>query len=230
MYDLKNKKALITGGSSGLGLEIAKILKGRGAKVTIAARNLDKLEKAAKEIGNDIEYFEMDVSNLSEVKRNSEQFDKIDILVNSAGIIQYDKLENHELEDINKIININLAGAIYCTRMAINGMKERGDGSIVNISSTSGLYGRANETVYVASKWGLRGFSEGLKTELKGSGVEVFGVYPGGMNTSLFENSPTPKDTSTFMDPAKVAEVIVRNIENKDEMLVNSIEINRLTK
>ena len=106
-------------------------------------------------------------------------------------------------------------------------MKERKDGAIVNISSTSGLYGRKNETVYVASKWGVRGFTEGLKVELEGTNVDVFGIYPGGMQTDLFGTGPAPGNIDTFMKPDDVAAHIIDMIEKKDTMIINSVEINR---
>lgn len=227
MYDLKNKNILITGGGSGLGFSLAKIFVGKGSKVTITGRTLEKLEKAKAELGN-VEIVQCDVSNSDEIgERLSVICKDTDILINNAGVIQYGLLEEHTLENISELINTNLAGTIYMTNQCVKGMKDRKDGVIVNISSTSGLYGRKNETVYVASKWGVRGFSEGLKVELEGTNVDVFAIYPGGMNTDLFGEGHKPANPETFMNPDDVAAQIIDMIEKRDIMKMNSIEINR---
>jgi len=122
-------------------------------------------------------------------------------------------------------------GTIYMTRSVLQLMKNENYGTIINVSSTSGLPtgGHAGESVYMASKYGVAGFTEGLKKEISEEkrNIRILGFYPGGMNTGFFAKSGQEKDTSGFMDPKEIAEIIVFMLERSDSIKMDHVEVNR---
>lgn len=223
--NLKDKTILITGGNSGLGFEIAKLLVPKKAKIILLSRNPERLETAREKLNTPlVSTLTCDISNGSQIKKVASEIDHVDVLINNAGVLQYGQLEDHSYEKIQKVINVNLAGSIYITKAFLPKMTE---GTIVNIVSTSGLVGRPNEAVYIASKWGLRGFTEALKADLANTKIRILGFYPGGMNTPLFEKSGSNRDISSFMDPKEIAEIILFMIERPDSIKMDHVVVNR---
>jgi len=225
---IKNKTALVTGGSSGFGLALAKALLEKGAHVHICGRSQEKLSKAKDLLDSEkLEVHRCDVSSVDEVQELEKTVGGVDILINSAGILIENNLEDCSYEDINTVLEVNLLGTIYITKAFLPYMKAKDEGFIVNVSSTSGLIGRPKQTLYCASKFGVQGFTQALSQELWQTGVFVSGFYPGGMQTSLFDQTDSTKDLSSFMDPAKVAEVVVFAIERDASMSLNHLVVNR---
>jgi short-subunit dehydrogenase len=128
---------------------------------------------------------------------------------------------------IDLIFEANLKGMILLTSEILGITPEDEELSIVNIMSTSALLGRAEETIYCAAKWGARGYTEALRTELKGSKRNIIAVYPGGMKTDFWNIPGQNRDISTFMDPAEVAEKIVSAVIVTEKLFVTDITINR---
>jgi short-subunit dehydrogenase len=229
---LKNKTVLITGGNSGLGFEITKQLIKKKCKVIILGKNKKNVELAVKKLETKlVKGVVCDLQNPEEINKVSKKLKIIDILINCAGVINYGKLEDHSTSKIKELINVNLLGTIFMTRAILLKMKKQNSGMIVNISSTSGLPsgGHPYESVYIASKFGVYGFTEGLKIELEEekSHINVIGFYPGGMNTKLFEKSGLDKDTSKFMDPKEIANIIVFILERPESIKIDHILVNR---
>lgn len=226
--NLQNKTVLVTGASSGLGLEIVRLLLTKGARVILTSRASDKLSQLKEEMSSEkCRVMSCDVANLDEIKELHKEVGEVDVLVNNAGIWLAGELAGYDYEQIQKVIEVNFTGLINMTREFLPGMKSKGQGMIVNVSSTSGLLGREQQTVYAATKWGVRGFTESLKLELKPDKIQVMGFYPGGMNTPLFNKSGDIKDTSNYMDPREVAEVLVFALSRPDSMTVSDITLNR---
>ncbi|MBN2016035.1 SDR family oxidoreductase [Candidatus Dojkabacteria bacterium] len=226
------KKVLITGGTSGLGLEIAKKLSRKKYHVTILGKDESKLENVKNDLrSKNISTIKCDLRNYQEIKRELKKVKDIDILINNAGIIAYEKIEKHDPGNIKEIIDVNLLGAIFVTKELIPLFKRKNSGIILNISSTSGLVtgGHAEECAYVASKFGVTGFTETLKKEMEeeGKNIRIFGFYPGGMNTPLFKKAGLKKDTSKFMDPAEIAEIVVFILERSDSINMDHVVVNR---
>lgn len=215
--ELENKTAIVTGGNSGLGLEIVKELKKKNCKVVVVGRTDSDLT--------------CDLRKYEEIKALENKIDKVDILINCAGIIAYQPLEKHDPQNIADVVNTNLLGTIYMTQMVLPKMIAQNSGIILNVSSTSGLMtgGHSGESVYMASKYGVSGFTEGLKKEMEAEkrNIKVVGFYPGGMNTELFAKSGQNKDTSSFMDPSEVAKIIVFLLERPDSINIDHIVVNR---
>lgn len=229
---LKNKTVLVTGGNSGLGFEVAKELVRKKCKVIILGKDKQKLEEAKEKLGSSlVSNIVCDLRNYHQIEKAADRVNDVDILINCAAIIAYHPLELHDWENIKDIIDTNLLGTIYMTRAILPGMKKKNSGTIVNVSSTSGLMtgGHSQECAYMASKFGVTGFTEALKKEIneEKKNVRVVGFYPGGMQTPLFAKSGLDKDTSKFMPPAEIAKIIVFILERPDSIKMDHVEVNR---
>ena len=126
-----------------------------------------------------------------------------------------------DVERVRKVMDVNFFGTIHGSKAALMRMRKQGEGTIINILSTSALEGRANSSGYCASKYAADGFTKSLRKEVQGSEIKVFSIYPGGMRTNLFDES-RPENYDEYMNPSDVAEKIVRNLkaENPEEEFV----------
>jgi len=212
---LEGKTAIVTGGNSGLGLQIVNELKEKGCEVITVGKTDSDLT--------------CDLRDYEQIK--ALKIDKADVLINCAGIIAYQPLESHDPQNIKDVIDTNLLGVIYMTQLVLPKMIKQNSGIILNVSSTSGLMtgGHAGESVYMASKYGVSGFTEGLKKEMEAEkrNIKVIGFYPGGMKTELFSKSGQDKDTSNFMDPKEIAKIIVFVLERPDSINIDHLVVNR---
>ena len=195
--DVKGKIAFISGGSSGIGEEMAKQMIRLGAKkVIIAARRLDELERVKKETQHPdkVQVFQLDLSNPQEcLAKTKELFAKepIDILVNNGGISQRDSFDDLDFEVCERMMNVNCTSHIAVIKAALPGMTQRKSGQIVNISSLSGIAGLPVRTMYSASKFAIRGFANGLRAEMKPYGIDVINIYPDYVQTNISSNAMT---------------------------------------
>ncbi|MCA9382633.1 SDR family NAD(P)-dependent oxidoreductase [Candidatus Dojkabacteria bacterium] len=225
-------KILITGGNSGLGFEITNLLVQAGHEVIILGKDKKKLDLAKKQIDSDkLSTIECDLRDPVDIDTKLSRIEHLDILINNAGIISYKKLEEETDENIKDIVNTNLLGTIFVTKKLLPVFEKQNSGIIMNISSTSGLItgGHSEETIYVASKFGITGFTETLKKEMKEQklNIRVLGFYPGGMNTDLFAKAGLDKDTTKFMDPKEIAKIVVFILERPEEINMDHVVINR---
>jgi uncharacterized protein len=230
------KISVISGGTSGLGLEIANLLIKKGKNVLILGRNSKKLADASSRLkkasGNlSAESLICNIGKEEDVRKvgkflTSNSF-TVEYLFNNAGMGLFTKAHNSTSALIDTIFEANLKGMILLTSEMLRLTPENEELTIVNIMSTSALLGRAEETIYCAAKWGARGYTEALRTELKGTKRNIIAVYPGGMRTSFWNIPGQNRDISSFMDPAEVAEKIVNAVIVTDKMFVTDITINR---
>jgi short-subunit dehydrogenase len=195
-YDLRNKTVLITGGSRGLGLVLAREFALEGAQVAICARDEEELEQARIDLDNrssEVLTVKCDVTNASEVENMvnhvRERFGKIDVLVNNAGTIQVGPLEVMNREDFDKAMQAHFWGPLNTMLAVLPEMRQRRDGRIVNISSIGGKIAVPHLVPYSASKFALVGLSKGLRAELRKDGVVVTTVCPGLMRTGSPRNA-----------------------------------------
>lgn len=229
---MKNKVSIVTGGSSGLGYNIAKELVARGKNVWIVGRNAEKLDSAVKALQElnpkvVVNARSMDIALGEKVAAFYKELDReyeVECLFNVAGVGIFGAAKEIAEEEINLVLNSNVKGMIVMTSSALRKMESYG-GKIVNVVSTAGLKGKKNETLYCASKWGQRGFTEALKTEYKGSNILVYGIYPGGMKTAFWDKSPS-FETESFMNPEEVAKQIVDVVVN-ESLYISDIVIER---
>jgi uncharacterized protein len=230
------KISLISGGASGLGLEIADHLVRSGKNVIILSRNGEKLERAAARLtksasGSSVDAFICNVGREADVRKAGEFLEKnnlsVEYLFNNAGMGQFANAEASTAAMIDTVFEANLKGMILLTSEILRITKKEDELTIVNIMSTSALIGRAQETIYCAAKFGARGYTEALRVEFKGTKRNIIAVYPGGMRTDFWNSIDENKDLSRFMDPAEVAGKIVNAVTVSDKMLVTDITINR---
>lgn len=194
---------LITGASSGIGEATARYFGLRGYRVAMAARRIERLEAIAQEIragGSQALPITADLSRLEDIQRmvqtTLDQHGQIDVLLNNAGFGRLDWLENLDpVEDIQRQLQVNLVAAIQTAREVLPGMMARRAGHIINMASMAGLAATPTYTVYAASKFGLRGFTEALRRELAVYGIHVSAIYPGGVRTEFRERSGLKRKT-----------------------------------
>ncbi len=195
-YDMRDRVVLITGGSRGLGLVLARELAREGAKLAICARDLEELDRARRDLhgrGATVLTLPCDVSNRAEVeelvREVTSHFGRIDVLINNAGVIEVGPVEVMTLDDYDHAMKTHFWGPLYSILSVLPQMKERGAGRIVNISSIGGKIAVPHLLPYSASKFALVGLSEGMRAELAKDGVVVTTVCPGLMRTGSPRNA-----------------------------------------
>ncbi|MDT8860687.1 SDR family oxidoreductase [Alkalihalobacillus sp. MEB130] len=220
---------VITGAGSGLGASLARKFSSLGSHVCLIGRTQEKLLETASKLENDYSIFEADVTSRVSVRNTirkiQEERDSIDCLVNNAGVGVFKCIEELTEEEINQMIDINLKGTIYCTQEVLTGMREKNKGTIVNIVSGSGKVAKPTESVYSASKFGVRGFSDALALEVEDSKINIFSAYMGNMKTNLWRNDLENKNLDLYMDPEDVAEIIIENLKPRKHLNVSDITI-----
>ncbi len=212
---IKDKVAIITGASSGIGYATALALAKAGAKVAIGARRIDKLSKLENEIkknGGEVFSQKLDVTQKSDcdsfVDSVLKKWGTIDILVNNAGIMPLSFVKNLKVDEWEQMIDVNIKGVLYCTAAIIPHMREKKSGHIVNISSVAGRIVFPAGSVYCATKHAVTAFSEGLRQELSPrSNIRVSCIEPGVVSTEL-TNTITDESLQSFVESAKKMQVL----------------------
>ena len=230
----KNKVILITGASSGIGrataIEFAKL----GSNIVLVARKKDKLEKVADELKKfsiSTLVCQCDVSKKDQVKEMSktvlEKFDTVDVLVNNAGFAIYGSVYDLTIDEIESQMETNYFGMIYCIKNFLPSMISKKSGHIVNVASVAASFGLPGIASYCASKFAMLGFSEGLKHELKDTGIGITVVSPIMVRTSFFDHTSfekMPKYSPTSLSSETVAKTIVKAANSpRLEIIVPSI-------
>jgi short-subunit dehydrogenase len=189
-FELRNKVVIVTGGSRGLGLVLARQLALKGAKLAICARTIHQLEEARAELqslGGEVISLPVDLTDHDEVRKMvsdvREHFGRIDVLINNAGIIQVGPFDSMEIEDFEQAMNTNFWAPLYAMLSVIPHFKKQHGGRIVNISSIGGKISVPHLIPYSASKFALTGLSEGMHVELKKFNIHVTTVIPHLMRT-----------------------------------------------
>ncbi|UCG95819.1 MAG: SDR family oxidoreductase [archaeon] len=232
---LKNKVIVITGASDGIGKQISLRLAREGTRLALVARDekrLKEVSEKAKELGAiDTKTYSCDVRQTKELEKTAKSiisdFNGIDVLVNDAGIWQkIMTVEKIEKEVVDEVIETNLTALIHITRMFLPNLKSRKEAAIINVVSKSGVVAQEGQSVYTASKYGARGFTEVLKADLRGTNVRVAGVYQSGTNTKMFEkageeNVPTEK----FTNPADLADVVAYMLSLPEKIWLHDVRV-----
>jgi 3-oxoacyl-[acyl-carrier protein] reductase len=194
---LENKVAIITGAGSGSGRETALLFAKEGANVAVIDRTKETSEKVRDEIieqGGRAIGVEGDVTSEEDmrgaVNKTVEEFGKIDILINNAGIIQDALVSKMTREQWNGVINVDLTGAFYCIKSVVDIMIDQGSGVIINATSISGIYGNIGQVNYTSAKAGLIGLTKTLAKELGKKGIRVNAVAPGFTVTPMTSKVP----------------------------------------
>jgi len=191
-FDLNNRTAIITGGAQGFGLDIAKRFLNSGARVIIWDIDEKELKKVSQELNNsNLSYNAVDVSNFKQIKKTIEEITKtsnIDILINNAGITgSTSSLWDYDVDEWNKIVQINLMGTFNCCKCIVPNMIKNEYGRIVNVASVAGKDGNANASAYSSAKAGVIGLTKSLGKELADKNIAVNAVTPAGAKTRILD-------------------------------------------
>ncbi|MEO1692251.1 MAG: SDR family oxidoreductase [Cyanobacteria bacterium J06631_6] len=244
-----HQHAIITGGSSGIGKAVAKLLAQQGANLTLIARDRTKLEHAKQEIeavkvnsSQIVSFVTADVANRESVTRAIKQaiadLGTPRILITSAGMVHPGYFSEIPLDIFEKTMAVNYFGSLYSVKAVLPSMVEQGQGQIVLVSSGAGLIGIYGYTSYCPSKFALRGLAESLRGELKPQGISVAVVYPPDTDTPQLaaENKIKPAETQQITATAKtwsataVAQEIMRGMEKKQLAIAPGLELKILNR
>ena len=231
--------ALVTGGSKGIGLAIARALLARGMQVAITGRNEADLRRAAESLGPaatrdassgqaTLLTVTADVRNEQDARRSVEEtvraFGGLDVLVNNAGIGRFAPVADMTIDVWREIIDTNLSGVFHYTHAALPELRRRGGGYIINISSLAGANAFVGGAAYCASKAGLNAFSESLMQEVRHDNIRVSYVMPGSVSTG-FGDRGSSGEADWKLSPEDVAKVVVDLISHDARSLASRVEL-----
>ncbi len=230
--DLKDKVAIVTGGSKGIGRGIAAALVREGVNVVISARKRNEVDEAVQELNalraGSANGMVADVCNYAQVQALFERavsvFGGVDILINNAGIGIFGLVEAMAVEDFRAVLETNVFGVFHCCRLAIPLMRARGGGYIINISSLAGVNAHPKMAAYNASKFGLNGFSEALMQEVRHDGIKVSYIMPGSVNTEFGGDAPDEAQ-AWQLTPTDIAKVVIDLLHHDERSLPSRVEI-----
>ena len=236
---MKNKVVIVTGASSGIGEACALAFAKKGANVVIAARSIDKLkavESTISKLGVGVLAVKCDVAVKTDcenlINETVRKFNQIDILINNAGISMRAIFNDMELEVLERVMDINFYGSVYCTKYALPHILKN-KGSVVGVSSIAGYVGLPARTGYSASKYAMQGFLDALRTENFKTGLHVMVACPGFTasnirNTALSADGTsqgeTPRDEGKMMTAEEVANHILNGVVKRKRTLVLTTE------
>lgn len=231
--ELKDKVAVVTGGTRGIGYSIAEALLAEGAKVFICGRDGAVLKKALEVLGRDgkdrVDGSVADVRHYDDcrqlIRAAAERFGGLDILVNNAGVGIMKPVDQLTPEEWDATIETNLSGVFYCCREAIPLMRQRGGGYIFNISSLAGVNAFPGGSAYNASKFGLNGFSEAMMQDIRYDGIRVSYIMPGSVDTD-FAAAPGSKSRETWkLTGEDIAKAVIDLYKFPKSALASRIEM-----
>jgi len=235
MQRLKDKVAIVTGSSSGIGKAIALRFGAEGAKVVVAARRLKLCEQTAAQItsaGGEARAIQTDVADERQVEELIAQtvkwYGRLDILVNNAGIFGGKRLAETSTKDFDEVMNVNLRGTFFCCRAGFKQMKKQGGGTIINTSSVAGLQAWAGTGTYSASKHAIMALTKSLADEGRAHHIKVSALCPGAVADALVDASPEDILRSEKIDPFDVAEAAVYLATLGKYTVVHQVVIDRL--
>ena len=212
---LRDQVAIVTGASSGIGQGIAEHLAARGAKVVGAARRGDRLETIVESIranGGDARAIPTDVTSDADVEtlvsRTLDAYNRIDLLVNNAGIARHKSFMELTMEDFEEAFAVNVFGLVRCTKAVAPHMIEREGGTIVNISSGAGFMGYAGGSAYCATKHAVNGFGNAVYDELRHHGIQVYTVGPGAVNTTMMSHDSDDPERQQMLQVDDLSELV----------------------
>jgi len=221
----KGQIAWVTGGTSGIGLEIARALVAHGIRVAVTGRDQTKLDSTASELG--VLAVPCDMSNEKDVRsayaRITSEMGAVDILVNNAGISPFTKFSETSIEEFDEVIDINLTGYFLAVREVLPSMYERKQGAVVQMLSIASTKAFAGGAAYIASKFGALGLTNSLREEARKHNVKVIAILPGATETPLWGVEEREKFHERMMQPEDIALTVVQLLDQPDRMLTEEI-------
>ncbi|MEB6170049.1 SDR family oxidoreductase [Staphylococcus pseudoxylosus] len=231
MSELKDKVAIVTGASSGIGASIAETLSQHGVKVVLTGRNKARLSDVAKQLQensqSEIDTHIVDVTQKDEVaklvKETEDKFGHVDILVNSAGLMLSSAITDGDVEAWENMIDVNVKGTLYGINAVLPIFLNQSTGHIINIASISGFEVTKQSTLYSASKAAVHTITQGLEKELAKTGVRVTSISPGMVDTPLSNN--TDWGSRKKLDPQDIAEAVVYTLQQPSHVNINEVTV-----
>lgn len=225
---IDGKRILLTGGSSGIGLETARALKAKGARLCITGRRPDALEAAATELG--CAYAVADVGTpegvAATVAAAQTALGGIDVLINNAGIGEFERVEDVTWEMLEQVFAVNVFGPAMLAAAVVPGMKAQGQGTIVNIASTSSQRGFALGSVYGSSKFALRGMTQCWQEELRRYNIRVCQINPSEVTTAFHQPGRRQRPAEAHkLRPQEIAHTLVAVLELDDRAFVPEVSV-----
>ncbi len=221
------KTFIVTGAGTGLGKEMAILLAKKGYHLLLIGRSEGRLQAVKEQIerfGGKADFLSLDIRKALEIGEElsglNERYEVYG-LVNNAGVGHFGPFDQLTDQQIQEMLETNVLGTIQMTKAVLPLLLHQGEGHIVNIISTAGLRPKVNESVYVASKFAVRGFTESLQKEYEGTNIKLTAAYMGGMNTPFWDNSDHVKDPSRFRTAEEVAQIIVNHMD-QDSIIIES--------
>ncbi|MEZ0612017.1 SDR family oxidoreductase [Fibrella sp. WM1] len=217
--DIANSTILITGGTSGIGLELVKQLSGQGATIIVTGRSQDALTRTKEQFPG-VHSFQSDVSKPEDIeqlyKDVTQQFPALNMIINNAGLMRLIDLRDasKDLNDIIREINTNLSGTIQMVHQFLPHLLKQPSAAIVNVSSAIAFMAYSSAPVYSASKAGVHAYTKALRLQLEGTSVKVFEVIPPGVNTNLQTDWVLQPNPSQMMDADKMVRETVKGLAN----------------
>lgn len=217
--DLKNSTVLITGGTSGIGLELVRQLTGEGATIIVTGRNIDALNATKKQFPK-VHTFQSDVSNPKDIeqlyKDVTQQFPDLNIIINNAGLMRLIDLQDTsmDLENINREITTNLSGTIQMVHQFLPHLLTKKSAAIVNVSSGIAFMSYSAAPIYSATKAGVRAYTQALRLQLEDTSVKVFEMIPPGVNTNLQNDWAVQPNPGMMMNADKMVSIAIKDLKN----------------
>ncbi|CCH53020.1 short-chain dehydrogenase/reductase SDR [Fibrisoma limi BUZ 3] len=217
--NVANSTILITGGTSGIGLELVKQLSQQGANLIVTGRSLDALHQTKRQFPN-VQVFQSDVSKSKDIeqlyKDVTQQFPALNIIINNAGLMRLIDLQDTRLdsENIVREINTNLTGTIQMVHHFLPHLLKQKSAAIVNVSSAIAFMAYSSAPIYSASKAGVHAYTKALRLQLEGTNVNVFEVIPPGVNTNLQNDWVLQPNPGQMMDADKLVKEVVKGLSN----------------
>ena len=243
MSSLDGKVVAITGASSGIGEATALALAAEGAKVSLAARRKDRIDALAEKLGDQALAIEADITDEEQansfVTRTHEELGGLDILVNNAGVMLLGPVAGAPTEQWRRMLDVNLAGLLYCTHASLPIMGSQGSGDIINIASVAGRIAAMGSGVYNMTKWGVVGFTEALRQECARANVRVTVIEPGWVDTELQGHNEHPavvegmnkmiNAIDKVLEPVDIARAVVFAVSQPEHVSINEMLIRPTT-
>ena len=229
----KKKIAIVTGASTGLGKSIAVELASNGYELVLASRNERMLKRVNDSILKNNGFSQVivtDVSNEDDVKNIYKKIDinRVEAVINNAGFGVFNKVQNITLEEWDSQINTNLRGAFLMSKYILDNMISRKSGKLVFINSVAGINPYPYSSAYVASKYGLRGFTSSLREEMREHNIKVISVHPGAIDTPFWKNVNVDFPKNEMMNSDDVAKSVVHAILTPNNVVQEEIVIRRI--
>jgi NADP-dependent 3-hydroxy acid dehydrogenase YdfG len=223
---MKGKKVIVTGSSSGIGLETVLALLKKGAKVAGWSRSAAQIDH------KNHCHFKTDISDFKSVSASYRQtidtYGTVDILINNAGIGYASVFEDLDMSQWHRMFDVNVHGMYYCTKMVVPEMKSKGYGHIVNIGSIAGTTAVKNMVGYASSKHAVTGMSHSLFMELRNYGIKVSCIYPGSVKTHFFDEIEDIEPHDNMMQAADIANTIIHVLESPSNYHYVDVEVRPL--